>query len=210
MDQGSWAKRMERDIFSYVCCERGFFPNDLQQKLTLLDHFPNDPMVRQSINAILLPVASIQFNLTLKHDSHRPEMRKMVYIFITVAVLVLVMAVVNYINLATARHTHDSGKLVSKSDGCKPISACLCSSRRINHGFFHGDNLGNSYDGLCRPALAYIADEKFFRYAFYHKAVLLLFAGLVQFGIIFGLFSLYSYSPVSNPWNYSNRHLIQR
>ena len=206
MQSHPWIREAEQNVWSgisfhtYVKLKEGSSPNDLQQKINAyLDHFPNDPDGQgKSINAILQPVASIHLTSHLKHELTPPGDEKMVYIFITVAVLVLVMAVVNYINLATARHTQRFREVgVRKVMGANRSQLVLQFTAESIMVSFMAITLAILMTELCRPALAYIADEKFFSIRFYHKEVLLLFfAGAILIGIISGLFPAFVLSGI--------------
>ena len=107
-----WIKRAEENLWSgvvfhtYVKLREGANPNALETKLkNLLDNFPDDPHeFGKAISLHLLPLRDIHLRSSLKFELEPNGNILYVYVFSTIGILVLVLAIINYVNLATARH----------------------------------------------------------------------------------------------------------
>lgn len=108
-----WIENAENNLWSgvvfstYVKLAPGADPHQLESKMAaLLDNFPDDPKhFGRELDLRLQPVTEIHLGSSYKFELEVNGNATTVYLFITIALLVLVVAIVNYTNLATARHT---------------------------------------------------------------------------------------------------------
>ena len=113
MESHDWVKEAEENLWSgivfhtYIKVRPGTNLKELSSKMNYyLDHFPEDPNgegVNMKIN--LQPVADIHLKSHLKWELKPNGNITYIILFITIAILVVVVASINYINLATARYT---------------------------------------------------------------------------------------------------------
>ncbi len=107
-----WIKKAEENLWSgvvfhtYVKLREDASPNTLEVKLkNLLDNFPDDPkQFGKAISLRLQPLRDIHLRSNLKFELEPNGNILYVYVFSTIGILVLVLAIINYVNLATARH----------------------------------------------------------------------------------------------------------
>ncbi len=112
MESHPWIKQAEENVWSgisfhtYIRLKEGSSAVALENKMkNLLNNFPNDPKgFGKNLSLKLQPLASIHLNSNLKFELLPNGSIAIVYLFITIAILVLVVAIVNYVNLATARY----------------------------------------------------------------------------------------------------------
>jgi putative ABC transport system permease protein len=108
-----WIKGAEENLWSgvvfhtYVKLREANAPEELESKIkSVLDNFPNDPThYGRGIDLRLQPIQSIHLQSNMKFELEANGNALYVYLFVTIAVLVLGVAMINYVNLATARHT---------------------------------------------------------------------------------------------------------
>lgn len=113
MESHPWIKQAENNVWSgvvfhtYVKLREGSSAADLQNKLTdFMDNFPNDPKgIGKSHDFRLQPIQDIHLNSDYKFELEENGNIDYVYMFVTISLLVLVVAIINYINLTTARHS---------------------------------------------------------------------------------------------------------
>ena len=113
MQSHPWIKHAEENVWSgvvfhtYIKLKNGGSAADLQNKISdFMDQFPNDPKgIGKSYDFQLQPVQDIHLKSHLKFELEENGSIYYVYLFITIASLVLVVAIINYTNLTTARHT---------------------------------------------------------------------------------------------------------
>lgn len=113
MQAHPWIKSAEENVWSgvvfhtYVKLKDGSSPRVLETKIrNLLDHFPNDPgQFSSKVNLHLQPLTDIHLKSNLKFELGVNGNILYVRLFTFIALLVLVVAVMNYSNLTTARHT---------------------------------------------------------------------------------------------------------
>ncbi len=88
---------------SYVRLQEGASAQKITRSFNKLiqKHVPTT--ATRSVNAYLLPLPDLHFNQPLRSSYLRSGDVKYLYIFATTAVLVILMASINYVNLATAR-----------------------------------------------------------------------------------------------------------
>jgi putative ABC transport system permease protein len=108
-----WIKGAEESLWSgvvfhtYLKLRKGHDPRELEAKIRVaLDNFPDDPNHHgREVNLRLQPLRSIHLSSNMKFELEPNGNALYVYLFITIAFLVLAVAMMNYINLATARYT---------------------------------------------------------------------------------------------------------
>jgi len=113
MQAHPWIKGAERNVWSgvvfhtYVKLKEGASPLELENKIAnLLDNFPNDPdHVGRDVDLQLQPIQDIHLKSDMEFELGTNGNIMYIYLFLTIALLVLVVAIINYTNLATARHT---------------------------------------------------------------------------------------------------------
>lgn len=113
MSSHPWIKNAENSLWSgivfhtYVKLRAGSDPIALESKMaSLLDNFPDDPNhVGQGLDLRLQRVTDIHQTSHHKFEFEQNGNSTYVLLFVTIAALVLIVAIVNYVNLATARHT---------------------------------------------------------------------------------------------------------
>lgn len=197
MESHPWIKEAEQIVWSgisfhtYVKLKKEASAELLQQKInSFLDNFPDDPDGNgKNINAALQPIRSIHLTSHLKLELAPNGDSKMVYLFITIAALVLVVAVVNYVNLATARYTQRF-----KEVGVRKVMGANRSQLMMQ---FISESIVVSITALLvagifiellRPVLVSISDERYFQLSLYHlQNIAPFFLGTIFIGIISGL-----------------------
>ncbi len=198
MESHPWIQEAEQSVWSgisfhtYVRLKKGASAKLLQQKINnLFDHFPDDPKgFGKTINAVLQPVQSIHLTSHLKSELLPNGDSRIVYLFITIALLVLVVAIVNYINLSTARYTQRF-----KEVGVRKV---MGANRLQLMTQFISESLTISIAALLlsivliesfRPLLISIASEKYFSLKLYDITHIIpfLLSGLI-IGIVSGFF----------------------
>ncbi len=113
MESHSWIKNAEERLWSgivfytYIKLKPGSDPQQLTAKINdYLDHFPDDPKGQgKELTVTLQPVTDIHLNSHLKWELQPGGNITYIYLFIAIAILAIVVACINYINLATARYT---------------------------------------------------------------------------------------------------------
>lgn len=113
MESHPWIKQAEERLWSgvvfhtYVKVKPGTQVSQLAAKINdYLDHFPDDPDgYGKALKIELQPVADIHLKSHLRWELQPNGNIDYVYLFITIGLLVIVVACINYINLATARYT---------------------------------------------------------------------------------------------------------
>ncbi|MEI9917450.1 MAG: ABC transporter permease [Bacteroidota bacterium] len=113
MDSHPWVKGAEESLWSgisfhtYVRLKEGSSPQALEEKMkSLLADFPNDPQhYGRNLNLQLQPVTDIHLHSQLGRELQSNGDIRYVYLFVTIAVAVLLIACFNYVNLTTSRHT---------------------------------------------------------------------------------------------------------
>ena len=113
MQSHPWIKGAENNVWSgvvfhtYVKLKKGASPAELEKKIAnLLDHFPDDPQQNgKNLDLRLQPLRDIHLKSDMKFELEPNGNITYVYLFVTIAALILVVAMINYTNLATARHT---------------------------------------------------------------------------------------------------------
>ena len=113
MQAHPWVKRAEENLWSgivfhtYVKLQNGSSPEQLESKIAeVLHNFPDDPdHVGRSLGLQLQPVRDIHLKSNMQFELQANGNIKYIYLFVTIALLVLVVAIFNYTNLTTARHT---------------------------------------------------------------------------------------------------------
>lgn len=171
MESHPWIKEAEQTVWSgisfhtYVKLKKDASAELLQQKINAyLDNFPDDLEGNgKNINAVLQPIQVIHLHSHLKFELLPGGNITTVYLFITIAALVLVVAIVNYINLATARYTQRF-----KEVGVRKVMGANRSQLVLQ---FISESVVVSMVSLViamvliesmRPALISIADERYF------------------------------------------------
>jgi putative ABC transport system permease protein len=112
MQSHPWIRNAEVNVWSgvvfhtYVSLSEGASPSVLEQKIrSYLDNFPGDPKhFGRSVAFRLQPVNDIHLKSHLKFELEPGGNIMYVYLFVTIGLMVLGLAIINYINLATARH----------------------------------------------------------------------------------------------------------
>jgi putative ABC transport system permease protein len=107
-----WIKEAEEALWSgisfhtYARLREHASADELAAKMNAyLADFPNDPEhYGAELNLVMQPVTDIHLRSDLKFEAGTNGNITYVYLFSSIALLVLVVAVVNYINLATARY----------------------------------------------------------------------------------------------------------
>lgn len=107
-----WIQMSEENVWSgivfhtYVKLKNQAVASEVEKKITyILDHFPNDPDgYGKGIDLHLQPVQDIHLKSAMNFELEANGSSSFVYLFVSIAVLVLLMAVINYTNLAGARH----------------------------------------------------------------------------------------------------------
>lgn len=113
MQSHPWIKMAEDNVWSgivfhtYVQLKEQASSAELEKKITdLLDHFPNDPKgYGKGLDLQLQPIRDIHLKSALGFEFEANGNLVYVRLFISIAILVLVMAIINYANLASAQHT---------------------------------------------------------------------------------------------------------
>lgn len=108
-----WIRGAEENVWSgvvfhtYVKLKNGSSPSVLENKIAnLLNNFPNDPdHIGREHDLRLQPVKDIHLRSDMQFELGVNGNIMYVYLFLTIAALVLIVAIINYTNLATARHT---------------------------------------------------------------------------------------------------------
>ena len=95
----------DRSYYTYIKLKRGSSPNDLENKLTLIaeKYFNENYKQFQEMRFYLQPIKKIHVNNQLNGDFPLNNDIRIIYLFSAVAFLVLLIACLNYINLATAQ-----------------------------------------------------------------------------------------------------------
>lgn len=108
-----WIANAENNVWSgvvfhtYVKLKVGASASELQSKIAqFMDRFPNDPdQLGKKLDLQLQAIQRIHLDSHKKFELQANGDRTYVYLFSTIALLVLAIAIINYTNLATARHT---------------------------------------------------------------------------------------------------------
>jgi len=107
-DWGSWGAF---HIYTYVLLRDGADPDALEAKLPeMYDNYMAEIFERMGINIVydVLPITYIHLNSDFQGEPVQVGNMSYVYIFLVVTILLLVIASINYMNLATARSTKRS------------------------------------------------------------------------------------------------------
>ncbi len=112
MTSHPWIRSAEESLWSgvvfhtYLKLRAGSNAPLLEAKMkSLLENFPNDPnRFGREIDLRLQPIQSIHLHSDLKFELEPNGSVVYVYLFVTIGFLVLAVAMMNYVNLATARH----------------------------------------------------------------------------------------------------------
>jgi putative ABC transport system permease protein len=112
MQSHPWIKKAEENVWSgvvfhtYVKLRDGASPAALEEKMRVfLDNFPDDPkQFGRAVSLRLQPLTSIHLQSNLKFELEPNGSMTYVYLFAGIGILVLALAIINYVNLATARH----------------------------------------------------------------------------------------------------------
>jgi putative ABC transport system permease protein len=113
MQSHPWIAEAESIVWSgisfhtYVRIKNGTQPALLEKDMQkILNNFSDDPQGNgKDLCLSLQPIQSIHLTSDLEYELESNGSDSLVYLFITIAVLVLIVAIVNYINLTTARYT---------------------------------------------------------------------------------------------------------
>ena len=113
MQAHPWIKSAEENVWSgvvfhtYAKLKEGASAVELEDKIaSLLYNFPNDPdHAGREQDLHLQPVQDIHLRSDMQFELGANGNIMYIYLFLTIAGLVLIVAVINYTNLATARHT---------------------------------------------------------------------------------------------------------
>ena len=113
MESHPWIKGAEESLWSgivfhtYIKVKHDISAKQLTAKINdYLDNFPDDPKgYGKEMKMTLQPVMDIHLKSHLKWELQPNGNIIYIYLFITIAMLVIVVACINYINLATARYT---------------------------------------------------------------------------------------------------------
>lgn len=92
---------------TYIKVKPGTNPINLQRKISdYLDQMPNDPEHHgRELNMVLQPLSDIHLRSHLKFELGTNGNIYYVYVFAFIGLLILIVAVINYVNLALARYT---------------------------------------------------------------------------------------------------------
>ncbi len=112
MQSHPWIRRAEDNVWSgvvfhtYLKLRKGASAKELEQKIrSYLDTFPADVKeYGKTVSLRLQPVRTIHLESNLKFEIEPNGNIMYVYLFVGIAILVLGLAIINYINLAMARH----------------------------------------------------------------------------------------------------------
>ena len=113
MQSHPWIRQAEENVWSgvvfhtYVKLRDGSSAESLQAKInTFMDNFPDDPQhIGKGYDFRLQPVGEIHLESDLKFELEENGNVYYVYLFSSIAAIVLLVAIINYTNLTTARHT---------------------------------------------------------------------------------------------------------
>ena len=107
-DWGSWGSF---HIYTYILLQEGTDPEAFEAKLPeMYDNYMAEIFERIGINIVydVMPVTTIHLHSDFEGEPVQVGNMNYVYIFIVVTILLLVIASINYMNLATARSTKRS------------------------------------------------------------------------------------------------------
>ncbi|MEO1051037.1 MAG: ABC transporter permease [Bacteroidota bacterium] len=93
-------------FYTYVLLKEDADPVALEAKLTILrEKYANDPIADggQSSTYFLQPLTDVHFTQNINGSMGETADASRLYVFTTIALIVLIMAGINYVNLATAR-----------------------------------------------------------------------------------------------------------
>lgn len=204
-----WIKGAENNLWSgivfhtYVKLRPGTTPGALQSNIArVLDNFPDDPEhIGKGLDLRLQPVGDIHLTSNRKFELEPNGSLTTVYLFITIAILVLAVAVINYINLSTARHTQrfrEVGvrKVMGASRG-QLVAQFMMESFGVSLLAFAGALLLSE---IARPVLSDLAGRNVFSGSFLEARTLLIAASMAVIiaftTAILPALSLSSFEPV--------------
>jgi putative ABC transport system permease protein len=209
MQSHPWIKNAENNVWSGVVFHTYIKLKDrndaagLQRKIkAFMDNFPDDPQgIGKSYDFRLQPIEDIHLTSHLKFELEENGNIYYVNLFITIASLVLLVAIFNYINLTTARHTQRVKEVgVRKIFGAGRrqlihqfvIESCVLCLVAFVLAFFLVE--------IVRPILSNLFGSDFFNTSFWTAPVLLAAVALcvvigLATGVIPALF-LSSFKPV--------------
>lgn len=189
-----WIKGAEDNLWSgivfhtYVKLVPGASTEALEAKIArVLDDFPEDPdHVGKGLDLRLQPVREIHLTSNRKFELEANGNIRVVYLFITIAVLVLGVALVNYVNLTTARHTQRYREVgvrkVLGASRSQLVSQFMTESMGVSLLAFAGAVLAAE---IARPILIDLAGKNVFSGSLLEPEVLLV-AGIVAVFIAIG------------------------
>lgn len=204
-----WIKGAENNVWSgvvfhtYVKLKEGASPVELEGKMSdFLDHFPDDPQqIGRNLNLRLQPVHDIHLKSNMKFEFEPNGNIMYVYWFSTIAVLVLLVALINYTNLATARHTRRFREVgvrkVLGASRSQLVTQFMMESLMITWLAFM---LAVLIVESARPVLLSLSGQEYFAASFLRPGILL--AGvLISSGVglatgVFPALGLSSFKPV--------------
>ncbi len=209
MQSHPWIKRAENNVWSgvvfhtYVMLKKGSSPEELESKIAnLLDHFPSDPQqFGKNIDLRLQPIRDIHLKSDMRFELEANGNITYVYLFVTIAMLILVVAIINYTNLATARHTQRFKEVA--------VRKVLGASRRQLITQFITESLlitmlacilAVFLVGTARPLLQIISGQEYWSSSLLQPSIIVaVIAVTLSIGLLTGLFpalALSGFKPV--------------
>ena len=204
-----WISSAENNVWSgvvfhtYVRLKKGSSAVALTAKIRdFLDHFPDDPhQFGKTVALRLQPVQDIHLKSNMKFELEGNGSETYVYLFVTVAMLVLLVALINYTNLATARHTQRFREVgVRKVMGASRTQLVFQFVTESVVVTLFAFVLAMLLVELARPLLLSLSGQGYFSRSFLRPGILGAGVGLSLFiGMLTGVFpalGLSSFRPV--------------
>ncbi len=192
-----WIKNAEENVWSgvvfhtYVKLKEGASAAGVDRKIAdLLNNFPNDPeRIGQEQDLRLQPLHDIHLKSDLQFELAANGNIMYIYLFITIAALILIVAVINYTNLAMARHTRRFKEVA--------VRKVLGASRRQLIMQFMTESLvitsiafalGVVIVEFARPVLASLTGQDYLPAGIFEPEILLPATGIaIGIGVLTGL-----------------------